>query len=86
MSEIAGSSAILIASELLATHKTRTRDPAGRAVRISPAEILILGAGVVGEFAARAAWALELQSRYMITMYINYQDYKIISAPASTPR
>jgi alanine dehydrogenase len=58
MSEIAGSSAILIASELLATHKPGRGILLGGLSGISPTEILILGAGVVGEFAARAALGL----------------------------
>lgn len=58
MSEIAGSSSILIASELLATYKPGRGILLGGLSGIPPTQILILGAGVVGEFAARAALGL----------------------------
>lgn len=58
MSEIAGSSSILIASELLATFKPGRGILLGGLSGIPPTQILILGAGVVGEFAARAAIGL----------------------------
>ncbi|HCK22238.1 MAG TPA: alanine dehydrogenase [Bacteroidetes bacterium] len=58
MSEIAGSSSILIASELLATYKPGRGILLGGLSGIPPTQILILGAGVVGEFAARAAIGL----------------------------
>ena len=58
MSEIAGSSAVLIASELLATSRPGRGILLGGLSGIPPTQILILGAGVVGEFAARAALGL----------------------------
>lgn len=58
MSEIAGSSAILIASELLADSKNGRGNLLGGLSGIPPTQVLILGAGVVGEFAARAAIGL----------------------------
>ncbi len=58
MSEIAGSSSILIASELLATYNPGRGILLGGLSGIPPTQILILGAGVVGEFAARAALGL----------------------------
>lgn len=58
MSEIAGSSSILIASELLADNTHGRGNLLGGLSGIPPTQILILGAGVVGEFAARAALGL----------------------------
>ncbi len=58
MSEIAGSSAILIASELLADAKNGRGYLLGGLSGIPPTQVLILGAGVVGEFATRAALGL----------------------------
>ncbi|MBC8172713.1 MAG: alanine dehydrogenase [Chitinophagales bacterium] len=58
MSEIAGSSAILIASELLADSKHGRGNLLGGLSGVPPTQVLILGAGVVGEFAARAAIGL----------------------------
>lgn len=58
MSEIAGSSSILIASELLADSKHGRGNLLGGLSGIPPTQVLILGAGVVGEFAARAAIGL----------------------------
>lgn len=58
MSEIAGSTAILIASELLADSKNGRGNLLGGLSGIPPTQVLILGAGVVGEFAARAAIGL----------------------------
>ncbi len=58
MSEIAGSSAILIASELLADAKKGRGNMLGGLSGIPPTQVLILGAGVVGEFATRAALGL----------------------------
>lgn len=58
MSEIAGSSSILIASELLADSIHGRGNLLGGLSGIPPTQILILGAGVVGEFATRAALGL----------------------------
>lgn len=58
MSEIAGSSSVLIASEYLATSRPGRGILLGGLSGIPPTQILILGAGVVGEFAARAALGL----------------------------
>lgn len=58
MSEIAGNTSIMIASEYL------SHDHAGKGVLVggisgvAPAKVVILGAGVVGEFAARTALGL----------------------------
>jgi alanine dehydrogenase len=58
MSEIAGSSAILIASELLTDDTHGKGMLLGGVSGIPPTEVLILGAGVVGEYACRAALGL----------------------------
>lgn len=58
MSEIAGSSAVQIAGELLNSTKNGQGILLGGISGVPPANIVILGAGVVGEFATRAALGL----------------------------
>jgi alanine dehydrogenase len=58
MSEIAGSASILIAAELLSSPNFGRGVLLGGIAGVPPASVVILGAGTVGEFAARAALAL----------------------------
>jgi alanine dehydrogenase len=58
MSEIAGNTVILIAGEYLADKKFGKGRMFGGFSGITPTEVVILGAGTVGEFAARAAMGL----------------------------
>ncbi len=58
MSEIVGSTAILIAAEYLSGHSNGKGEMLGGVPGIPPTEVVILGAGTVGEFAARAAIGL----------------------------
>ena len=58
MSEIAGNSAIMIASEYLNNSRGGKGIVLGGISGITPAEIVILGAGTLGEFAARTALGL----------------------------
>lgn len=58
MSEITGSSAILIASEYLSNSRGGKGIMLGGITGISPTEIVILGAGTLGEYAARTALSL----------------------------
>ncbi len=58
MSEIAGNAAILIASELLSDNKTGKGILLGGITGVPPAKVVVLGAGVVGEFASRTALGL----------------------------
>jgi alanine dehydrogenase len=55
MSEIAGYSAISVASELLSINRGGKGEMLGGVTGIPPTEILIIGAGTVGRFAAKAA-------------------------------
>lgn len=57
MSEIVGTTSIHIASELLSTHNGKGL-MLGGVTGIPPTEIVIIGAGTVGEYAARTAIAL----------------------------
>lgn len=63
MSEIAGSSSILIAGDLLATERGGQGVLLGGIAGVPPAKILILGAGVVAEFATRTALGLGAEVR-----------------------
>src|ERR1051326_364168 len=58
MSEIAGGASILIAAEYLSNSNDGQGSILGGISGISPTEVVILGAGTVGEFAARAALGL----------------------------
>ena len=58
LSEIAGISSILIASELMATTNQGNGLMFGNITGVPPAEVVIIGAGTVGEFAARSALGL----------------------------
>lgn len=58
MSEIAGISAILIAADLLATARGGKGVLLGGIAGVPPAKVVILGAGVVAEFATRTAIGL----------------------------
>lgn len=58
MGEIAGNTAVLIASELLSKASKGQGLMLGGISGVSPTSVVILGAGTVGEFAARAALGL----------------------------
>ena len=58
LSEIAGISAVLIASELMATTNNGNGLMFGNISGVPPVEVVIIGAGTVGEFAARSALGL----------------------------
>ncbi|MFN0035383.1 MAG: alanine dehydrogenase [Saprospiraceae bacterium] len=63
MSEIAGNSAILIAADLLATTRGGKGVLLGGVAGVPPAKVIILGAGVVAEFATRTALGLGAEVR-----------------------
>ncbi|HET6245777.1 MAG: alanine dehydrogenase [Bacteroidetes bacterium] len=58
MSEIAGNTSILIAAEYLSNVNNGQGSMLGGISGVSPTEVVILGAGTVGEYAARAALGL----------------------------
>lgn len=58
LSEIAGISSVLIASELMATTNKGNGLMFGNISGVPPVEVVIIGAGTVGEFAARSALGL----------------------------
>jgi alanine dehydrogenase len=58
LSEIAGTASILIASELMANVNNGNGLMLGNISGVPPAEVVIVGAGTVGEFAARSALGL----------------------------
>jgi alanine dehydrogenase len=63
MSEISGISAILIAADLLATTRGGKGVLLGGIAGVPPAKVIILGAGVVAEFATRTALGLGAEVR-----------------------
>lgn len=58
LSEISGVASVLIASEILSSGENRTGQLFGNITGVPPIDVVILGAGVVGEFAARTAIGL----------------------------
>jgi alanine dehydrogenase len=58
LSEIAGTASILIASELMANVNNGNGLMLGNISGVPPAEVVIVGAGTVGEFASRSALGL----------------------------
>ncbi len=58
LSEIAGTASVLIASELLAKNCTGKGLLFGNITGVPPTEVVIIGAGTVGEFAAKTALGL----------------------------
>jgi len=58
LSEIAGTASVLIASELLTNANNGNGQMFGNISGVPPVEVVILGAGTVGEFAARSAIGL----------------------------
>ncbi|QJP35204.1 alanine dehydrogenase [Nonlabens sp. Ci31] len=58
LSEISGVASVLIAAELLSSGENRTGHLFGNITGVPPVDVVILGAGVVGEFAARTALGL----------------------------
>jgi len=58
LSEIAGTASILIASEIMSNHNEGNGLLLGNISGVPPSEVVILGAGTVGEFAARSAIGL----------------------------
>jgi alanine dehydrogenase len=58
LSEIAGTASVLIASELLAKNATGKGLLLGNITGVPPTEVVIIGAGTVGEFAAKTALGL----------------------------
>ncbi len=58
MSEIAGNTSILIAAEYLSNLHKGQGQMFGGIAGVSPTEVVVLGAGTVGEFAARSALGL----------------------------
>ncbi len=58
MGEIAGNTSILVAAELLSNYKTGKGLMMGGVAGVQPTEVVILGAGTVGEYATRTALGL----------------------------
>jgi alanine dehydrogenase len=58
MSEIAGTTSMLVAGELLSSFSTGKGIMLGGIAGVQPTEVVVIGAGTVGEFATRAALGL----------------------------
>lgn len=58
MSEIAGTTSIIVAGELLSCYNTGKGIMLGGITGVSPTEVVVIGAGTVGDYATRAAQGL----------------------------
>jgi len=58
MSEIAGTTSVLIAGELLSCYKTGKGIMLGGITGVRPTEVVVIGAGTVGDYAVKAALGL----------------------------
>ena len=65
MSELAGTSSVLIAAELLSTPRDGKGILLGGVAGVPPARVVILGAGIVAEFASRTAIGLGADVRVL---------------------
>ena len=74
MSEIAGNTAILKAGDLLAASNGRSTMLGGIS-GVRPSTVVIIGAGTVGEFAARAAMGLGAQVKISTTDSIGWFEF-----------
>ena len=74
MSEIEGYASVMIASEFLSKAHNGKGVLLGGITGISPAEIVILGAGTAGEFAARAALGLGATVKVFDNSYRNLRE------------
>lgn len=74
MSEIEGYTSILIASEYLSNSKEGKGVLLGGITGISPAEVVVIGAGTAGEFAVRAALGLGCQVKVFDNSYRNLRE------------
>ena len=79
MSEIVGSTGILIAAEYLSNAFSGKGELLGGIAGIPPTEVVIIGAGTVGEYAARAALGLGAS----VKVFDN-SIYRLRSAPIAT--
>ncbi len=77
MSEIEGAASVMIASEFLSKAHNGKGVLLGGITGISPAEIVILGAGTAGEFAARAAIGLGATVKVFDNSYRNLRDLEL---------
>ena len=77
MSEIEGAASVMIASEFLSKAHNGKGVLLGGVTGISPAEIVILGAGTAGEFAARAAIGLGAAVKVFDNSYRNLRDLEL---------
>lgn len=74
MSEIEGYAAITIASEYLSKARGGKGVLLGGITGVSPAEVVIIGAGTAGEFAARAALGFGCQVKVFDNSYHNLKE------------
>ena len=77
MSEIEGYASIMIAAEFLSKAHNGKGVLLGGTTGISPAEVVILGAGTAGEFAARAAIGLGATVKVFDNSYRNLRDLEM---------
>ena len=81
MGEIAGTTSILIAAEYLSSTNNGKGVMMGGIAGVPPIEVIILGAGTVGEFAARAAHHLGATVKVFDNYIYKLGGFKLIWVP-----
>ena len=77
LSEIAGTASVLIASELMANNELSNGMLFGNISGVPPAEVVIIGAGTVGEYATRSALGLGANVKVFDTSITRLRNFQV---------
>jgi len=77
LSEIAGTASVLIASELMANNDLSNGMLFGNISGVPPAEVVVIGAGTVGEFATRSALGLGANVKVFDTSITRLRNFQV---------
>lgn len=79
LSEIAGTASVLIASELMATGKNSNGLLFGNISGVPPLEVVVIGAGTVGQFAVRSALGLGASVKVFDTSITRLRNLQLMA-------
>jgi alanine dehydrogenase len=77
LSEIAGTASVLIASELMANNELSNGMLFGNISGVPPAEVVVIGAGTVGEYATRSALGLGANVKVFDTSITRLRNFQV---------
>ncbi|RZP03258.1 MAG: alanine dehydrogenase [Flavobacteriales bacterium] len=77
LSEIAGTASVLIASELMANNDLSNGMLFGNISGVPPAEVVVIGAGTVGEYATRSALGLGANVKVFDTSITRLRNFQV---------